>query len=207
MKDISQKPKSLWMWMKENANVIVAICAIVALVVSIVALIPRANPNEKGYVSKRPNVRIKPVYFKTIPYQEAGGTKSYALKFFIPIRNEGDATAYEVEIEGKELDLVRGHFNFKDEPSLRSIHTNAPFKLESGKAIEDTIFIDESPTGMDQILNGKKPITVEYKILFYADKKPKKDPFVYEYKARISFKEGKFQYEIVHERMHQEISS
>jgi len=202
MKDVSKKFKLLWIQLKRNANAIIAICAIGALIISLYALFQGDHKEEKTYTSKRPNIKIKSVYLKTIPYRASDGSQSIALKFFIPIKNEGDITAYKVEIKKKELDLVRGDYNL-DTPSLQTRHTSAPFNLKPGQMVEDTIFIDESPAYMQNVSNGEKTISLKYEICFYADSKSKSDPFVYKYE--ISFTKGQFQSDSVRESVHQEI--
>lgn len=200
MKDIFYKLESSWIWgwIKKNASVIVAICAIAGLIISIVTLIPRANVNEKGYTTpERPNIKIKSVYLKVIPYQESGETKSFALKFSIPIRNEGDATAYEVEIKRKELRLVRGQYDLKDS-SLQTIYTSSPFYLTPSQTIEDIIFIDESPANMQKVMDGNESFLLTYEIHFYEDRKLKREPYIYEYQTKFS----KGQFQVVYEHLH-----
>lgn len=194
--------KLLWIWIKRNAVAVIAVCAVLTLVIYFFTSVQNNNKNEEIYISKRPNVRIKSVYFKTIPYQASADSQSIALKFHIPIRNEGDTTAYNIEIKKKELGLVRGHFALST-PALQTIYTNSPFDLKPRKTIEDTIFIDESPVNMQQVLSGEKSFSLKYEIWFYADKNSESEPFVYEY--GISFTEGQFQSDSLYENVHQKI--
>jgi len=216
MKKIPQNLKLLGIWTKRNANAIIAVCGVAALIFSIYTYVQKNKVNEETYTSnvqknkvneetyapKRPNLKIKSVYLKTIPYQAIDGSSSVALKFFIPIRNEGDATAYNIEIKNKELDLVRGDYDLS-EPSLMSVYTNSPFNLEPGEAIEDTIFIDETPAHVQQIFKGDESISLKYEIWFYANKKSKKDPFVY--KEKVIFTKGQFKYDSAYESVHRKI--
>ena len=205
MKEILQKLKSSWISIKRNANAIMAICAIVGLIISIISiivLIPRTNSNEKVYVSEEgpPDIKIKSVRLTIIPYQEYNGSLSIALKFYISIRNDGDTTAYGVTINKKTLRLLRSEepFNLKDTPSLQTIYTSSPFNLKTSETIEDSIFIDESPTDMDKVMKGGGSFSLKYEIYFYnnkADEKLKRNPFIYEYETKFS----KGQFEIVAE--------
>ena len=111
----------------------------------------QVNNNEGEYVSKRPNIKIKTPYLKIYPYATSDGGQSMALTFYIPIRNDGNVTAYNVEIKRKDISLVRGSFHL-DNSSLKSEYTCAPFDLKPKGIIEDTIFIDESPTNMQKIV-------------------------------------------------------
>lgn len=175
---------------------IISITAIVSVLLAIITIIislhscQQTNNNETTYTSKRPNVKIKSVLLKTIHYQEYNGPMSYALKFNIPIRNEGDATAYDVNIKRKDLGLVEGTYTLTT-PSLQSIYTSSPFDLRPRERIEDIIFIDEAPAYMQKVMNGEKSITLKYEIRFYGDKKSKNEPFIYEYETE--FTKGQFQ--------------
>ncbi len=133
------------------------------------------------YVSKKPDIKIKAVFYKSQIYPDSPTTQSEALNFFIPIRNEGDGTAYDVQIKKKVLDLVRGRFDLNT-PSLKSVFTSTPFDLPPRQIIMDGIFIDENPTNMQKIMSGEKSITLEYEIRYYKDKVKRDEPFVYKYK-------------------------
>lgn len=170
-------------WLKEHAAVtIIAICTVITLPFFIYF-----GFRSEIAGSKRPNLRIKSVYFKPIPY---GGGQSLALKFYIPIKNEGNATAYNIKIKEKFINLVGKRVGLNDS-SLKTKFTSSPFYIKSRKTIEDTIFIDESPANMKKVEKGDAVISLEYKILFYADKNSKDEPYEYQYK--IPYTKGKFQ--------------
>jgi len=203
MKEIFLWLKSSGVWWRKNANAIIAICAVISLAIPIIAFITRTNSNEIRYdISVKPNVKIKSVYLKVYPYQEFNGPMSDALKFFIPIKNEGDATAYNIKIIKKELRLVRSPEPYNlDTPSLQTLYTSSPFELKSGETIEDNIFIDETPANVEKVLNGEESFLLKYVIYFYADKKSKTEPFIYEYETKFS----KSQFQVVSESLHQDI--
>jgi hypothetical protein len=93
--------KDFQKWLRKYHKEIAGLTGIGVLIVTIigVALSLPSCRGEETYISKRPNIKIKSVYLKTIPYQAADGSQALALKFYIPIRNDGDATAYDVEIK------------------------------------------------------------------------------------------------------------
>lgn len=204
MKEKLQKIENhwLWKWLKKNSAPIIIILMALGLIVSLCLPFLSNKTNEETYISKRPDVKIKSVYLKTNYYQEYNGPMSYALKFFIPIRNEGDTTAYNVEIKRKDLELVEGVYTLTN-PSLQTIYTNSPFDLKPRELIEDTIFIDEAPAYMQKVMSGEESISLKYEIRFYADGKSKCEPFVYQYE--IKFTKGQFQNDSVRENLNHEI--
>lgn len=194
----------LWKWIKKNSVQLLVLIGILGLLIAAATYFLPNKSNETIYTSKRPNVKIKSIYLKTYYYQEYNGPMSYALKFFIPIRNEGDGTAYDVEVKIKDLELVEGLKNLST-PALQTIYTNSPFDLKPGEMIEDTIFIDEAPAYMQKVISGEKAFLLKYEIRFYADRKLKREPFVYKYE--IKFTKGQFQNDTVRENLNWEIKS
>jgi len=190
----------VWKFLKNNAGAITALCAVLALIVSIV--IPSMIRDEKTYTAgvRNPKVKIKSVRLKTFPYQDGSKSGSVALKFYVTIKNEGSAIAYDVDIMKKEIKLVRGHYNL-DDISLQSMYTSTPFNLKPNEIIEDNIFIDENPEYLQKVLNGNKSFVLKYKIQFYADETQKKEPYTYQYESKFS--NGKFQ--VISESLHQDI--
>jgi len=194
MKKILQGIKTIWPWIEKHASAIKAVCALTTLILFIVgglfSCCLKYRQSEQTYIARRPNIKVKSVYFKQYPYQQPDGSQSVALRFFIPIKNEGDITAYDVEIRKKEISIPRGHYNLSDS-SLKSQYTSSPFDLKQRQTIEDTIFIDESPSDMQKISNGEESISLTYEIYFYADKRKNREPFIYEYKS--SFNKGELE--------------
>lgn len=187
-----------WIWIKKEHTAILVICAILTLAIGIHSCFKGNNQSEEASISKRPNVKIKSVYYKSILYQESPTSKSEALNFFIPIKNVGDTVAYDIQIKKKVLGLVRGTYGLENS-ALQTLYTSVPFDLEPRKTIVDTIFIDESPAYMEKIMSGEKSITLEYEIHYYGDKNKKNEPFVYKYK--VSSNKGIFQDESAEESL------
>lgn len=203
MEKIHPKIKELWERYKRNVAALVGLVVIAGF---IIATYGSCQVNKKEDVPRlaRPDLEIHRLTLKPMPYPTSNGSQSVALQFFIPIRNEGDTTAYNIDIKKKVLVLPRGTFDLTD-ASLQTRYTNAPFDLQPRETIQDSIFIDESPAGMEEVRKGEKPITLEYEIYFYADKKSKKDPYVYKYK--IPYSKGRFQYDKVDKNVKRLIDS
>ena len=182
MGNIHPKIKEAWEWLKHNTGAVVATTAIIMVILGILGLFFSYQANRKN--GGRPNLKIKSVYFKRLPY----GNQSLALRFYIPIKNEGNATAYNIEIKEKFINLVAKRVGLNDS-SVQTKYTSSPFYIKPRDTIEDTIFIDESPAYMKKVERGDAEISLEYRILFYANKK-KDEP--YEYQYRISYSKGKF---------------
>lgn len=172
----------LWIWLKNNAIQLTIIGAVFVWLFATFLLPLFNNVYYKAVnTNARPNIKIVSVSYKGQIYQESPTTQSEAINFFIAIRNEGNANAYDVQIRKKILTLPRGTFNLK-EPSLQTFLTNICFDLPERKIATDSIFIDENPINMEQVRNGKIPITLEYEILYYGDMYKRIGPFVYKYK-------------------------
>jgi len=202
MGNIHPKIKEVWGWLKHETGAVVAITAIVTVVLVILGLFfsCQANRRDEGLGSRRPDLEIHRLSLKPMPYPTSDGGQSVALQFFIPIRNEGDATAYNIDIKKKIL-FLPGRASTYDltESSLQTLYTSSPFDLKPRQTIQDSIFIDETPEGMKKIRKGEKSIILEYEIYFYADKRSKRDPYVYKYK--IPYTKGRFQYDKVDKKV------
>lgn len=182
MSDIFQKIENnrAWIFMKNNYAVLVLIGGFFAFIV-VYFVLPNFNKkNPETVISGKPNVKIISVAYEGKVYQESPTTKSEAINFRIPIRNEGDGEAFDVQIKQKILKLPRGTFT-KTTPSLQTPFTITPFDLPERKIALDSIFIDDNPENMRQVKNGEKSIAIEYEIIYYADKN-KKRGYIYTYK-------------------------
>ena len=206
MGNIHPKIKEVWEWLKRNTGAVVAITAIIMVILGILTLFFSCQANRRDEVpgSRRPELEIHRLSLKPMPYPTSDGGQSVALQFFIPIRNEGNTIAYNIDIKKKVLVLPRGTYDLTDD-SLQTVYTNSPFDLKPRQTIQDSIFIDENPANMEAIRKGEKEITLEYEIYFYADKGSKRDPYVCKYK--IPYSRGKFQYDKVDKSIQRLIDS
>ena len=183
---MSEKLRVCYKFLTDFHKPIISATAIIGTILTLIILLRSCQTsNDVTYSSKRPNVRIKSVSIKQIPYNGS----DVALRFYIPIKNEGDATAYDIEIKKKVLSLIRGTFDLTFE-ALQSPLTRAAFDLKKRAMVEDTIFIDENATLLQQVMSGEKSIFLDYVIYYYANNK-KTEPYIYEYKAKFS--KGEFQ--------------
>ncbi|MBU1808896.1 MAG: hypothetical protein KJ661_04995 [Candidatus Omnitrophica bacterium] len=192
----------LWIWLKNNAIQLTIIGA-VCVWISATFLLPLfQNIYDKAvHANTRPNIKITSVTYKGQIYQESPTSQSEALNFFIAIRNEGDASAYDVQVKKKILKLPRGTFGLRT-PSLQTPITNTKFDIPERKVAMDSIFIDENPTNMQDVRNGKKSIALEYEIIYYGDKNKRIGPFVYKYQNSTT--DGIFEESTAKERIDRE---
>ena len=161
---------------------VMAVCAVITLVCTVRGCC-KNNIGETKAVFENPILGIKSPYIKIKPYGR-GDDKSVALEFHVPIRNDGDATAYNIDIKNKELKLVEKTLNLSD-TSLRTKFTSSPFNIKPGDTVEDTIFVDESPLHMQLIYSGAREFVLKYKMQF-SDKRKKSAPYIYEYEAKMT---------------------
>lgn len=170
----------LWQWATRNLRLLVGIFALIGFII-IYFILPVFNkPTYKILADEKPNVKVMSVSYEGKVYQESPTTKSEAINFIIPIRNEGDGEAFDVQIKKKVLDLPRSTFDLSTS-SLQTPITATPFDLPERKIVLDSIFIDDTPEHMQQVKSGKKLITIEYEIIYYSDKN-KKNGYIYTYK-------------------------
>lgn len=126
-----------------------------------------------------PIVKIGAVAFNFIRYKDTPTTESVAMYFTIPIENK-HGFAYDVKIIKKELVLLRGKFDLKDE-SLQSALTQHAFELSPGQIKYDQIGIDENVLYFEQMMKGQSSFTLEYTIEYEAMPEVKKGIYIYNY--------------------------
>ena len=168
--------------MNDHSRGILATCAIITLLaLTIPSCFQKSRQSEETKHLGKPNVKIMSITYEGKQYQEYNGSMSEAVNFLIPIRNEGDGEAYDVQIKKKVLNLVRGTYDLSC-PSLQTIFTATPFDLPERKIAVDTIFIDDTPKNMQSVSSGEKSISLEYEITYYGDKDKRNGKYLYTYK-------------------------
>ena len=131
-----------------------------------------------------PIVKIGPVAFNFIAYNDGTPLGSVAMYFAIPIENE-HGFAYKVRIIKKELILLRGKFNPTNAQCMQGL-TQRSFELSGGQIRYDQIGIDENPINFEKFRKGQANFTLEYIIQYEAMPEVTKDIYIYNYKIKFT---------------------
>lgn len=141
-----------------------------------------------------PRIKIGPVAFNFVHYDDGTASGSMAMYFTIPLENE-HGYAYKVKIVKKILTLLRGEYGLETSCMQNALTRNS-FDLSSGTIRYDQIGIDESVSNFEKFKIGAASFKLEYIIEYEAMPEVKKGTYVYKY--IIEFKGG--QQEVVTEK-------
>lgn len=133
-----------------------------------------------------PRIKIGPVAFNFVHYNDGTPTGSMAMSFTVPLENE-HGYAYKVKIIKKVLTLLRGEYGLET-PCMQSALTRNSFDLSPGTIRYDQIGIDENVPNFELFKRGEASFKLEYIIEYEAMPEVKKGTYVYKY--IIEFKGG-----------------